>query len=171
MRERAMTLIHKSTLVLLTLLATSTTLAADFPQDWKQWNYINTTLTGIGALPDCSADVSKLPPIYQKTVETYCGIKPGGPGKVAVLVKPSALKSYETRNGKFPDGSNMILHLKDMKVLFVTAHKDGKPNYAIFTEEGKNVTGSAPSLTAETCTSCHTGYQAFCKSGQCGTKK
>lgn len=166
-----MTLIRNSALALLALLASTTTQAADFPQDWKQWNSINTTLTGIGALPDCSADVSKLPPIYQKTVETYCSIKPGGPGKVAVLVKPSALKSYEARDGKFPDGSNMILHLKDMKVLFVTAHKGGHPDYGVFTEEGKNITGSAPSLAMETCTSCHTGYQAYCKNGQCGSKK
>lgn len=76
-----------------------------FPADWKTWKSVNTTLTGIGALPDCAADVSKLPAIYQKTVETYCSVKAGGPGKVAVLVKNSALKNYETRDGKFADGS------------------------------------------------------------------
>ncbi|MDP2786105.1 MAG: hypothetical protein Q8O38_16165 [Sulfurimicrobium sp.] len=53
----------------------------------------------------------------------------------------------------------------------MTAHTGGKPDYAVFTEEGKAITGSAPSLSAETCTSCHTGYQAFCKNGQCGIKK
>ena len=63
-------------LVLITLgwlaLAASAFAGANtpFPADWKSWAPMNTTLTGIGALPGCEADVSKLPPIYQKTVET-----------------------------------------------------------------------------------------------------
>ena len=142
-----------------------------FPSDWQSWASVNTTLTGIGALPDCSADVSKLPPIYQKTVETYCSVKPGGPGKVGVLVKPAVAGNYAARDGKFADGSNMILHLKDMKVLFVTGHKGGSPVYGVFTEDGKDITAASGPLAADTCTSCHTGYQAFCKGGQCGTKK
>lgn len=142
-----------------------------FPSDWQGWTSVNTTLTGIGALPDCSADVSKLPPIYQKTVETYCSVKPGGPGKVAVLVKPAVAGNYGARDGKFADGSNMILHLKDMKVLFVTGHKGGNAVYGVFTEDGKDITAASGPLAAETCTSCHSGYQAFCKGGQCGTKK
>lgn len=145
--------------------------ATPYPVDWKTWNSVNTTLTGIGALPDCSADVSKLPPIYQKTVETYCSVKPGGPGKVAILVKPSVADAYTSRSGKFPDGSNMILHLKDMKVLFVTGHKGGAPVYGAFTEDGKDITAASGPLAAETCTTCHSGYQAFCKGGQCSTKK
>ena len=142
-----------------------------FPADWKSWTAMSTTLTGIGALPDCSADVSKLPPIYQKTVETYCSDKPGGPGKVAILVKPSVGGDYAARSGKFSDGTNMILHLKDMKVLFVTGHKNGAAVYGVFTEDGKDITAASGPLAAETCTTCHTGYQAFCKGGQCGTKK
>lgn len=145
--------------------------ATPFPSDWKSWTPMNTTLTGIGALPDCSADVSKLPPIYQKTVETYCSVKPGGPGKVAVLVKPSAGSNYASRSGKFTDGSNMILHLKDMKVLFVTGHKNGADVYGVFTEDGKDITAASGPLAADTCATCHSGYQAFCKSGQCGTRK
>ncbi len=145
--------------------------ATPFPADWKSWTPMNTTLTGIGALPDCSADVSKLPPIYQKTVETYCAVKPGGPGKVGILVKPSVSADYAARSGKFADGSNMILHLKDMKVLLVSGHKNGAAVYGAFTEDGKDITAASGPLAAETCTTCHTGYQAFCKGGQCGTKK
>ncbi|HET8707494.1 MAG TPA: hypothetical protein VFM46_14410 [Pseudomonadales bacterium] len=151
------------------LLCVSAAQAADFPADWQKWNSVSTPLTQIGALPDCKADVSTLPAIYQKTVETYCAIRPEGPGKVEVLVNPAALNPYNARDGKFQDGNNLILHLKDLKVLFVTAHKGGQPSYAVFTEDGKDVTGSAPSLTAETCSSCHTGYHAFCVNGQCGT--
>jgi len=169
MKKSLLLLLSGMTLVLSTLSA----YAADvpFPADWKKWTSVGTTLTHIGALPGCDADVSKLPPIYQKTVETYCGVKAGGPGKVAVLVNPAAMKSYEARDGKMPDGPNMILHLKDMKVLFVTAHQGGKPFYAVYTEDGKKATASSGPLAAETCMTCHTGYQAFCKNGQCGTKK
>lgn len=142
-----------------------------FPSDWKTWASVNTTLAGIGALPDCATDVSKLPLIYQKTVETYCAVKAGGPGKVAILVKPAVIKNYESRDGKLADGSNMILHLKDMKVLFVTGYKGGTPAYGVFTEEGKDITAAAGPLAAGTCTSCHTGYQSFCKNGQCGSKQ
>ncbi|HRK57030.1 MAG TPA: hypothetical protein PLQ67_05850 [Burkholderiaceae bacterium] len=142
-----------------------------FPADWQSWTSMETTLTSIGALPGCSADVSKLPPIYQKTVEIYCSVKPGGPGKVGVLVKPTIAKEYAARSGKFADGSNMILHLKDMKVLFVTGHKNGAPAYGVFTEDGKDITAASGPLASQTCTTCHTGYQAFCKVGQCGTKK
>lgn len=159
---------------LLALLLTLTAFyahAAEFPSDWRKWTPVNTALTEVGALPDCKADVSKLPAIFQKTVETYCSIKAGGPGKVAVLVNPGAMKAFEARDGKFPDGNNLILHLKDMKVLFVTSHKAGVPSYAVYVEDGKDVTGSQASLKAETCVSCHTGFQAYCKAGQCGTKK
>lgn len=144
---------------------------APFPADWQNWTSVNTTLTDIGALPGCDANVSALPPIYQKTVETYCNVKPGGPGKVAVLINPAALKSYESRDGKMPDGANMILHLKDIKVLFVTGHAAGKPSYGVYKEDGKDITAASGALAADTCVSCHTGYQAYCKNGQCGRKK
>ena len=142
-----------------------------FPSDWQKWTSVSTTLTGIGALPDCNADVSKLPPIYQETVATYCGVRQGGPGKVAILVNPAVMDAYKARNGKLKDGSNMILHLKDMKVLFVTAHKGGSAAYGVFTEDGKNITANDGPLSAGTCMTCHTGYSAFCVNGQCGKLK
>ncbi len=145
--------------------------AATLPGDWAKWNSVSTPLTAIGALPGCDANVSKLPQIYQETVKVYCGVKPGGPGKVAILVRPEAMKAFSARDGKFPDGANLILHLKDMKALFVTTYVDGKPTYNVFTEDGKEATAASGPLAAATCVTCHTGYQAFCKNGQCGSKK
>lgn len=162
---------HVLPALLFALTLPATVHAIDFPADWRNWTSMKTTLTDIGALPDCKADVAKLPTIYQKTVETYCGVRAGGPGKVAVLVRPDAVKAYESRNGKFPDGATMILHLKDMKALFVTAYKGGVAEYYVFTEDGKDATAKSGPLAAQTCLTCHTGYQAFCKSGQCGSKK
>lgn len=142
-----------------------------FPADWKSWTSVTTTLTTIGALPGCDADVSSFPPIYQETVETYCPVRPEGPGAVAVLVKPDALASYKVRDGKLVEGSNMILHLKDLQLLFVTGHKNGAPAYAVFKEDGTDATGADGILSANTCRVCHTGYGAFCNNGQCGAAK
>lgn len=145
--------------------------AASLPADWAKWTSVKTPLTEIGALPDCSANVASLPPIYQETVKVYCGVRPGGPGKVAILVRPEAMKAFSARDGKFPDGANLILHLKDMKALFVTTYSGGTPSYNVFTEDGKDATAPTGPLAASTCVTCHAGYQAFCKNGQCGTKK
>lgn len=48
-----------------------------FPASWQKWNSVSTTLTKIGALPGCDANVSTLPPIYQETVATYCSMRQG----------------------------------------------------------------------------------------------
>lgn len=141
---------------------------AAYPADWQKWSSVSTTLTKIGALPGCDADVGTLPLIYQETVATYCNVRQGGPGAVAVLVNPAVKSIYEARVGKFPDGPAMILHLKDMKVLFVTGHKDGQAQYGVYTEEGKDISAESGPLAMETCRACHTGYTAFCVEGQCG---
>lgn len=142
---------------------------AGFPSNWKSFKSLHTPLTKIGALPGCNANVSSLPLIYRETVSTYCAIKPGGPGAVEVLANDKAINAYKKRDGKFPDGSVLILHLKDLKVLFVTTYKGGKPFYSIYTEDGKDVSGKKGSgLNPIDCRTCHTGYSAFCVNGQCG---
>lgn len=143
---------------------------AAFPSAWKSYKAVSTTLTKIGALPGCNADVKSLPKIYQETVATYCAVKHGGPGKVAVLVKPETMASYGKRDGKFADGDTTILHLVDMKLLFVTEYKGGKPLYGIYTEGGKDASAakSGSGLTPQECRTCHTGYKAYCSNGQCG---
>ena len=145
-------------------------MAADYPANWKSWTKVNTALGQIGALPGCDADVSSLPAIYRETVAIYCAVKPGGPGKVEILVNPKSMKTYAKRNGKFKNGPQMILHLIDLKALMVTLYKNGVPYYKVYTEAGKDITGANAPLAANTCVECHTGYQAFCINGQCGTK-
>lgn len=167
---------NRETLLILILLSVgilctnSNSEAADsvFPGDWAKWTSVSTTLTKIGALPDCNADVHTLPPIYQETISTFCNVRTGGPGKVAVLINPASVTAYQTRKGKFADGNNLILHLIDMKVLFVTSHKNGEPSYAVFTEDGKNISAPSGPLSPTTCSACHSGYTAFCVAGQCG---
>lgn len=144
-----------------------------FPADWAKWNKQKTKLSGLNALPSCDGEnvaVSQFPQVYQKVVETYCGLKANGPGRVDILVNPAAQKNYDARDGKMPDGVNMILRFDAVKLLLVTAHQGGKPVYAVFTETGEKVVTAGP-LSVETCQNCHTGFQAFCKNGQCGSKQ
>ncbi|GAB1264385.1 hypothetical protein NBRC116493_12330 [Aurantivibrio infirmus] len=142
-----------------------------FPKDWRTWTSISTPLTQIGGLPGCDADVSSLPPIYQETVETYCNVRPEGPGEALVLVKPAEVENFKSKNGKMKDGPAMVLHFTELKILFVTGHKKGEPTYGVFTEDGSDITAKNPSaaLGTATCRTCHTGYKAFCASGQCAT--
>jgi hypothetical protein len=143
---------------------------ADFPSNWKSFKSVQTPLTTIGALPGCDADVSSLPAIYRETVATYCAVKPGGPGKVEVLVNDT--DAFAKRNGSYKDGTTFILHLKDLKVLFVTTYKGNKPLYSIFTENGTDASNAKGSgLNPEDCRTCHTGYSTFCINGQCATQK
>ncbi len=146
---------------------------APFPAKWKEFVSVKTPLMEAGgALPGCDADVSSLPKVYQETVSTYCAVKDGGPGKVEVLVSPTALDTYKKRDGKFKDGDELVLHLKDLKVLFVTSYKGGKPVYSIYDESGKDVSGDVGSgLNPSDCRTCHTGYDAFGANGQMGTFK
>jgi len=162
-----------STLVFSLFVMSSAQAAGEtpFPADWKSWRSVTTTLTTIGALPGCDADVSSFPPIYQETVETYCAVRPQGPGAVGVLVKPNVMDSYKSRDGKMADGSTMVLHLKDLKLLFVTGYKGGKPVYGVYKEDGSDATAADGILSANTCRVCHSGYQAFCSNGQCGALK
>ena len=150
-------------------LLSSAAMAFDFPADWQQWKSMDTALTRIGALPGCEADVSALPPIYQETVATYCALREGGPGKVNVLVKPGSEQTYHQRSGGFTDGPQMALHLIDLKAIMFTGYSNGMPVYRTYGEDGGNLTGAMPQLSEETCIVCHTGYEAFCMNGQCGT--
>ncbi len=142
-----------------------------FPKDWKTWTVVKTPLATVGgALPSCDADISKLkvPEIYVQTIATYCNVRKQGPGKTRVLVKPDQLAKYQMRAGKFTNGTNLILHLEELKVLFVTGYEGDKIHYGVYTEEGKDITAKAGPLAVKTCVMCHTGYKAYCQGGQCG---
>ncbi len=140
----------------------------ELPADWRSWTPVVTPAVKIGYIPDCSADVSHLPDIYQDMISTYCSVRPEGPGKIRVLVKPSMIESFKTKNGQFEDGYNLILHLMDLKILFATGHIKGKPKYNVFLEDGKKITKESGPLSEKTCRECHSGFKAFCTAGQCG---
>jgi len=100
-------------------------------------------------------------------------VRPQGPGAVGVLVKSSEVDSYKAKNGKIKNGPAMILHLKEMGLLFVTGYEKGQATYGVFKEDGTDVTSKDPTsiLSSNTCRTCHTGYEAFCVNGQCASSK
>ncbi len=172
---KATTLVSLASLLILTCLGVLANWASGsktpFPNDWKNWSLVTTPLVKVGGLPGCDADVGHLPQIYQATVATYCGLRPEGPGKVSVRVRPSMQGTYKERSGNFADGTNLILHLEELKVFLVTGHIDTKPVYGVYSEDGKDLMTPSGPLSHEVCANCHTGYQAFCINGQCGVAR
>jgi len=143
---------------------------ADYPADWKSYSKVNTKLAQMGFLPDCKASKAGLDEIFAETVNTYCGVAEKGPGRVEVLV--NNITEFENKNGKYSNNTNFILHLIDMKLLFVTSYADGKIRYGVYTEEGKMVKGKRKSgLHPRDCRSCHNLYKDDCYYGQCGNLK
>ena len=142
---------------------------ASFPKEWQSFEKASTLLSKSAKIPNCDADISNLAPIYQEMIYTYCEI---GSGVVEILISPKAKQSFSRRDGKYPDGAELILHLKAIKTLFVTTFKDNKPFYSIYKEDGSDVSSSAGTgLNPNDCRSCHTGYSAFCLNGQCATQE
>ena len=140
----------------------------NFPSDWKTWVPVVTPGVKMGSIPNCNADVSRLPDIYQDMISTYCSLRENGPGKIKVLIRPSALNAFKTKSGKFEDGYNLMWYLSDLKILFATYHIKGKPHYNVFLEDGKKITKETGPLSSKTCQECHSGFKAFCTAGQCG---
>ncbi len=142
---------------------------SSFPKEWQNYESRETFLTSLKSIPKCDADISDLSPIYQEMVYTYCN---KGSGEISIFVSPNAKKSFTDREGVYPDGAQLILHLKDQKILFVTTYKNNKPFYSIYKEDGSDVsTATGTGFNPNDCRSCHTGYSAFCLNGQCATQK
>jgi hypothetical protein len=143
---------------------------AEYPIDWKSFEKVDTELNKIGVLPNCKADISKYTPIIRDTIKTYCGVHENGPGRVEILV--NNVTEFSNKNAEYSEDTKFILHLIDMKLLFVTSYEHGKINYGVYTEEGKMVKGKRKSgLNPRDCKSCHNLYKDYCYYGQCGTFK
>lgn len=142
---------------------------SSFPKEWRSYEASNRLSTTLKSIPKCDADISNLAPIYQEMIYTYCE---KGNGDVSIFTTPNAREAFISRDGVYPDGAQLVLHLKKMKTLFVTTYKDNKPFYSIYKENGSEI--SSPTGTGfnpNDCRSCHTGYSAFCLNGQCATQK
>jgi len=142
---------------------------ASYPFDWKKYTQVKTPLVKEkGAIGGCEEDIKSLPEHYKELFSTYCGVTPEGLGKIEVLVKPSTLPVYEAFTGDFDSNDSMVMHLKDLKLLFVTEYEklpkrrfgkrkfNSKPLYGIYDEEGNEMAGAPGSgINPGDCRKCH----------------
>ncbi len=135
---------------------------ADFPTGWEEWPVVATgTISGVeAALP------VDMPPILKDTFKTYNWIQDGKGSFYNVRINPAQKEAYASGKGQFDDGLTGVLELVDIKVLFVTEHLLGEPQYGAYAFDGTDLMGSGhASLEHKTCVSCHSGYTQFFKNG------
>lgn len=135
---------------------------ATFPKEWQSW-----PVTHSGAIPGNKKKISSsLPPIVQATFKTYNWIQDGKGSPYNVRVNPKQRDAQRTGKS-YNDGPSAVLELTAIKVLLVTEHLLGQPQYGVYTYDGKDITTAHPSLNPKTCNTCHTGYKEACRDGIC----
>lgn len=135
---------------------------ADFPVGWEEWPVVATgTISGTEtALP------ADMPAILRETFKTYNWINEGKGSFYNVRVNPTQKDAYLAGKGQFDDGTTAVMELVDIKVLFVTEHLLGEPQYGAYAFDGTDLMGSGHvSLEHKTCVSCHSGFTQFFLSG------
>lgn len=136
---------------------------APFPKDWQNW-----PVTHSGAIPSSATAIpADLPAIVKETVKTYNWIVDGKGSPYNVRIAPAARPIAGARNGKFGDGDTAVLELTDAKVILVTGHLLGEPQYGVYSFDGKDLAEAHPSLAPKVCTTCHSGYGEACIAGVC----
>ncbi|MGE5469039.1 MAG: hypothetical protein ACM3Y9_16585 [Ignavibacteria bacterium] len=130
---------------------------------WDGWPVINK----LGIFPECGVNVLSVgDDVLQATVDTYCGVKPGG---YQVYLNPAMMDKYKKfKRGadKYPDGKLAVIVFK-AGIAFTTEIKDGKPIMdAITVADGKSIAtkDKGHPLNPETCFNCHETVQnGVCK--------
>ncbi len=130
---------------------------AEFPKGWDSWpvHHSGRILGKETAIP------ADLPPIVIETMKTYNWVNDGKGSAYNVRLNPAQ------KAGDYKDGPTGVLELTDIKVLLVTEHLVGEPQYGAYTYEGKDISDAHPSLNPKACTTCHTGYGDACINGVC----
>lgn len=136
--------------------------AAVFPKGWDTW-----PITHSGAIPGNKTKIpTDLPAIVKETFKTYNWIQDGKGSAYNVRVNPRQRNAQ--RSGKsYEDGPSAVLELTDIKVLLVTEHLLGEPQYGVFSYDGKDLSAAHPSLDPKACNNCHSGYKEICRDGIC----
>lgn len=131
---------------------------------WDGWKK-TAPLDTLDIFPDCGVSVLGAggDEILQATVDTYCGLKPGG---YVGYVNPKAYDTYKKKGSKYPDGKTAVLVFKKAGIAFATDHKDGQPIYDVISlKDGKSVASKEAGhpLNPQTCAKCHVGFKDVCK--------
>lgn len=136
---------------------------AAFPADWQNWPVVKAGVIGGIDTPIPAA----APRIVQETIKTYNWVNDGKGSAYRVRVSPAQSELYRAGRGVYPDGPTAVLELTDAKVILVTDHLLGEPQYGVFSFDGKDLVGAHPSLQTSVCTNCHSGYADLCVAGIC----
>ncbi len=130
---------------------------------WDGWPVINK----LGIFPECGVNVLAVgDDVLQATVDTYCGVKPGG---YEVYLNPAVMdkyKKFKRGTDKYPDGKLAVIVFK-AGIAFTTDIKDGKPIMdAISLKDGASIASkdAGHPLNPQTCFNCHETVQGgVCK--------
>lgn len=130
---------------------------------WDGW----TKIYSLDMFPECGVNVLGAggDDVLQATVDTYCGVKPGG---YVAYINPKMHDTYKKfkRGGKYPDGKLSVIVFK-AGIAFTTDIKDGKPVMdAVSVKDGKSIASKDKGhpLNPETCFNCHENIQkGVCK--------
>ncbi len=129
---------------------------------WDGWTKINE----LAMFPECGVNVLGAggDDILQITVDTYCGVKPGG---YVAYINPKVMDVYKKKGSKYPDGKVGVLVFKTIGAAFTTDIKDGKPIMDVVAiADGKSIASKEKGhpLNPETCFNCHeTVQKGICK--------
>lgn len=126
---------------------------------WDGWPVINK----LDMFPECGVNVLGAggDDVLQATVDTYCGVKPGG---YQVYLNPKLkdqYKKFKRGKDKYPDGQLAVIVFK-AGIAFTTDIKGGKPVMdAIGLKDGKSIASKDKGhpLNPETCFNCHETVQ------------
>lgn len=130
---------------------------------WDGW----TKVYSLDMFPECGVNVLGAggDDILQVTVDTYCGVKPGG---YVAYINPKVMDIYKKKGNKYPDGPVGALVFKKIGAAFTTDIKDGKPIMDVKAiADGKSIASKEKGhpLNPETCFNCHeTVQKGVCKS-------
>ncbi len=130
---------------------------------WDGW----TKVYSLDMFPECGVNVLGAggDDILQATVDTYCGVKPGG---YVAYINPKVMDIYKKKGKKYPDGPVGVLVFKKIGAAFTTDIKDGKPIMDVKAiADGKSIASKDKGhpLNPETCFNCHETIQkGVCKS-------
>jgi len=134
---------------------------ADFPPNWQDWPVVKE-----GRIPPQGASLKNLPPIVRETFETYAWINDGQGSPYAIRMHP------EKRGDQgYGSGPTAVFEVKELGVILVTGHLRGVVSvYGIYTADGKDISGTHPSLKLNVCRGCHASHGPN-SSGRFGCQK
>ena len=122
---------------------------AHYPPHWQSWPVLKQ-----GRIPPKGADLpADLPAIVRQTFKTYSWINEGRGSSYTIRIDPDKKGTHD-----YGTGPTAVFHIHKIGVLLVTGHLRGISVYGVYTDSGKDISGSHPSLRVRVCRGCHASH-------------